>query len=155
MPTPIPASWASVDPGDIHIGFALWSASRCMWADELSREQYIAQLEHLTGLTTGVRLIDVLVQEKFMLYGHRASEQIGSEFLTSQLIGVTRYICERAGVHYIGQTAAQGKMTFKRTPWRDWKAKDWRAAGARVCNPHVKDAMAHGYNFIWSRDRDR
>jgi hypothetical protein len=155
MPTPLPASWASCDPGDIHIGFAVWSGSRCMWADELTVDGFTEQLEHLTGLISGTRLIEVLVQEKFVLYGWKASEQIGSEFLTSQLIGTSKYICKRAGVHYIGKLASQGKATYKRSPWIEWGAKDWRNAGARRVNAHVKDAMAHGFNFIWERDHER
>ena len=156
MGRPLPASWLTNDPGDIHCGVAKWAGSALEWADEMTVEEYVALLEDLTGLTSGRRLIELLVQEKFTLYGWKAHEQVGSEMLTSQLIGVSKYICQRAGVHYLSYRAKEVKLAVKeQQPYASMTAKDWRARGARRVNSHVKDAIVHGDLFIKRRDRER
>lgn len=156
MPTPLPASWLSVDPGDRYVGVARWAGSSCQWTEEQTPEQFAETLVDLCGLLTGVRLIEVLVQEKFALYGWNEKSLAGNEFLTCQMIGMTKFVCAWTGVKYVGQFAAQGKMTYRREPFKHWTAKQWQEAlGGPIGKGHTKDAYAHGAHFIYMRDNER
>lgn len=151
----IPASWVSIDPGDRHVGWAEWVGRMCQGALHLSPEECIQRLEDASGFPrNGRRMIELVVCEKWALYAWNEESMAGNEFLTSQLIGMIKYICNRSGVHFVGQFAAQGKLTYKRSPWREWTVREWQQALGGKIGPgeHKKDAYAHGAAFIWGRD---
>lgn len=95
-----PALWA-IDPGDEHVGLAAFVADeselgwRCFKAGELTPDQF-ADLYAWFALAG---LLHTVVFERFRLYADKAEEQRGSEFLTSQLIGVIKWVCRQINEH--------------------------------------------------------
>lgn len=91
-----PQRLIAVDPGDVHVGVAFFESAtpsddqswKCVDTQEMTPEEF----EDALAETFLDGDIDVLVVEKFRLYGDKAQQQTGSEFRTSQLIGVTKYL---------------------------------------------------------------
>ena len=135
----LPGLWFSVDPGDVHVGLAVWSGARCREAVETRPDDMVD------------RLVDVqprpalLVLEAFALRGNLMAEQQGSEFLTSQLIGALRHVCRRAQIPVIMQTPWQAKQLERLEPWRDWPLRAFVSYGQ---GRHAKDAELHGLKHI-------
>ena len=87
-----------VDPGDEHVGLAKFALHPdgnwfCDSAFELAP---VAAATVLSKIVSNTRL-DVFGWERFRLFPHLAQAQIGSEFETSQLIGVMKYLVRTAG----------------------------------------------------------
>lgn len=139
----VPNRWCSLDPGDRYCGWVEWQQCTPVFSAIMSPEDTVERLESL------VEKIDLLVYERFMLYAWNEKSLAGNEFRTSQLIGCVKYICNRAGIVTVGQFAAEGKMTYKREPFKHWRAADWkRALGTDIGAGHSRDALAHGYEFL-------
>lgn len=94
----------AVDPGDVHVGvafFETWGDPtkdegwECVDTQEMTPEEFEDAL--LETLLDGD--VDILVYEKFFLYEDKAMAQVGSEFRTSQLIGVIRYLWRQQEIH--------------------------------------------------------
>ncbi len=152
----IPPAWVSVDPGDRHVGWAEWEGRQCIKAVELTPEQAVERLEELTGIkytSNYTRRIEVLVCEKFSLYAWNEKSLAGNEFLTSQLIGCIKYICNRGGVLYVGQLASQAKSLYRTNSFKHMTATEKRRMPWWGSGEHAKDAWAHGMYFIKERDR--
>lgn len=143
--------WVSIDPGDAHVGLATWHNENLLWAGEESPQMTVEFLTRNVGKRNATTAsIGLVLCERWSLYAWAQASLGGNEFLTAQLIGAIKYICFTRGVPYIGRFASQGKQTYQRKPWKDWRIADWRAVGeGKVRNAHVKDAIAHGYNFLW------
>lgn len=138
--------WLSIDPGDSHCGVAEWRTDTIVSAGEVSPLELINLLDREAGSDD----IALVVCERWSLHAWQSASLSGNEFLTSQLIGVVKHLCARSAVPYVGQFNSEGKATYKRSPWDTWTIKDWRAAGSgRIRNKHVKDAMCHGYAYLW------
>ena len=151
---PVPTSWVSIDPGDKHVGWCEWWGTECVRALHLNPEECVDRLEAAVGWPRGSpRMIEVVVYERWALYAWNEESMAGNEFLTSQLIGVIKYVCLRSGVHRVPQFASEGKRTYERSPWREWGIREWREALKGPIGPgeHKKDAYAHGANFLWGR----
>jgi len=71
---------------------------------------------------------DIIVIEAFRLYRHKAQAQIGSWFPSVQVIGVVKYLAERAQIPIAEQMASVAKF-LPRNP--------------RIRNAHVQDAWRH------------
>ena len=91
----------SIDPGDKHVGVA-WFSNResisapergwaCVDTMEWEPEPFADWFQGLVDTDK----IDIVVFEKFRLYPDKAAQQTGSEFETSQLIGIIKYIVRR------------------------------------------------------------
>lgn len=98
----------AVDPGDRHVGVAFFEAETAdPWAAENALEwecvdaQEWKPQEFEDGLASALLAGDVqaLVFERFRLYGDKAQEQTGSEFETSQLIGVMKFLVRIHNAH--------------------------------------------------------
>lgn len=85
------------DPGDVHVGMALFSPEggpasskgwRCLYAIEVTPER---AADDLADLMLQNKVTDVAI-EQWLLYPDKAAQQAGSEMLSSQLIGVLKYI---------------------------------------------------------------
>ena len=98
-----PQKMIAVDPGDVHVGVAFFESAtpsvdeswKCVDTQEMTPEDFEDAL--LETFLDGD--IDVLVYEKFFLYESKSGEQVGSEFRTSQLIGVIKYLHRMQQIH--------------------------------------------------------
>lgn len=126
----------AIDPGDVHVGVALFKGRQCMWAKEFTPKGILKHLEaHLMGT-------EVLVIERYQLYPHLAQAQAGSDMLTSQLIGALRLMACQLGVPVVLQQAAL------KTPTENAIAKRGIARKSKGKGNHAKDAETHGYAYL-------
>lgn len=84
---------AAIDPGDKHVGFAVFVKEHdghpvCVYSIEITPDECA---DRIAGMLFRDELAMVAV-EKFTLYADKAMDQIGSEMLTSELIGVIKYL---------------------------------------------------------------
>lgn len=102
------ASLIAIDPGDVHVGVAFFETVNDEWREaegdgewecvdtqEFTPDEFVDALAE-TIFDNG---IEVLVYERFRLYGDKSREQIGSEFPTAQLIGVIKYLVRVRNAH--------------------------------------------------------
>lgn len=147
--SPIPNCWVSIDPGDRHVGWAMWNNAKPIEVAEVTPELCVSTLEKLLGIIHPYTCqLDLIVIERFQLYAWNEKSLAGNEFKTSQLIGVVKYLANRARVELVPQYASEGKLTYNRAPFKHWKARQWPSYGMGT---HAKDAVAHGYAFLWRR----
>lgn len=152
----IPDYWVSIDPGDRYVGFATWHGEHCVSAKEMNPNDCLAVLERLTGVesthsTGSNKVITRVVCEKWKLYPWMAQDMFWNEFLTCQLIGVIKYICNRTEVEYVGQDAEFGKRQYKMDWYKKLTNKEKRALpwwGQLANGDHAKDAWIHGKAHI-------
>lgn len=85
----------AIDPGDKHVGVAFFStdddgAWYCQDAQQIEHDDFIDGLAEMILMDREAP--PIVVYEKFRLYADKAELQTGSEFLTSQMIGVIKYL---------------------------------------------------------------
>lgn len=141
----LPPLWVSIDPGDSHVGFAVWNGPRCISAVEFAPGPAIRELERV--LEAGAGLV---VVEKYQLYGWAAQQQAGSDMKTAQLIGVIRYLANKAKVPSLTPLASQTKAMYKVPALILMPARWWRSWGH---GSHAKDAEAVGLGHIHQHHR--
>jgi hypothetical protein len=141
----IPHRMVTIDPGDRHVGWVEWVDGRPVNAIEYEPDKAMDRLEAV------VDRLDLLVYERYLLYGWLAAQQVGSEFATSQLIGAIKHVCRRQHVPVVGHTAAQMKALYKIKPWVNLKPRQWPTYGK---GPHVRDAFMHGVLLLRTRGID-
>lgn len=139
----LPHRWVSIDPGDRHVGFATWLEDKCLAAVELNPDQCVKTLEELMDRGT----LDHLVYEKFALYAWNEKSMAGNEFITSQLIGVFKYLASRGGVPISGQFASQHKRIYRMGWFKDKTLKEKRELPFWGHGDHAKDAWVIGQWF--------
>lgn len=139
----LPDLWVSIDPGDVHVGVAWWHGPVCFKAYESDPDTTTDRL--LARVKDGsLRLV---VYERFLLRGALAMQQQGSEFFTSQMIGVMRSDCRRHEVACVGYRPRDHKDLFKK---REFKPPirphhEWASYGH---GGHTKDAENLGEYHI-------
>lgn len=141
--------FVAIDPGDLHVGWAEFERFgehgewRCFNAEEITPEQ---TLERLWRARPGTW--SAFVVEGFWLQPAEAPKLVGSELLTSQLIGAIRWV----GVVKNTRVAIQSNQVKKPT-----RALLRRRAIARVApatpGNHARDAELHGWHYIWRGNR--
>jgi len=143
----------TVDPGDRHVGVAYWTfedgAWGCEHAQEMEPEQFTDYLR--THLVTGA--IGTVVYESWQLYGDKAAEQVGSEMLTSQLIGVIKYLVRQTQVNWpMNAPQIFSQQAAIKTPTRAILKKRQVVSVAKRLKQdpdgHAFDAELHGYHFL-------
>lgn len=149
MNTPRPMRWLSIDPGDRHVGLATWQGDECLAAVEVDPTKLIEILESFCA----AGILETVVYEKFALYAWNEKSMAGNEFLTSQMIGVIKYVCWKHDVPVVGQFASEHKRIYKMSWFRDLTRKElmqlpWWGNGG-----HAKDAWVIGKWFIRERKR--
>lgn len=104
----------AIDPGDQHVGVAFFATDDdglwyCEDAQEWTPDEFEDALAELILMTPTPPIV---VYERFRLYGDKSAEQTGSEFRTSQMIGVIRFICRTRNNHVDRHELAesQGKL---------------------------------------------
>src|ERR1017187_2812754 len=89
----------AVDPGDAHVGVAIWR-NRKVCAAEYAADMCLGKFSHL------ILQLDVVVVEEFRLYPGKASAQSWSPMATAEMIGAMKWIASCAGVPITLQSAA-------------------------------------------------
>ncbi len=140
----------AIDPGEIHVGVALFLGDKCYEAYEVTPDELFKRLE--TWLEGDA--IDVLVVESFQLYEDKAMDQVGSEMGTCECIGVIKYLHSRLagpGVTLVMQPAGikEATASILRRKKRVSLAKSRRAGG------HAFDAELHGWKWIMTERQRR
>lgn len=112
-----PAELIAIDPGDVYTGVAFFATDEdgawyCQGAAEMGREEFEDALAELLMLEPPSERPKIVVFEKWRLYADHAKEKTGSEFETSQLIGVIRYLVRVQNEHVErhDRAEAEGKM---------------------------------------------
>lgn len=85
----------AIDPGDKHVGVAFFTTDEdgawyCQDAQQIEHDDFIDGLAEMILMDRETP--PIVVYEKFRLYADKAELQTGSEFLTSQMIGVIKYL---------------------------------------------------------------
>lgn len=143
----------AIDPGDVHCGVAYFEDQECRWATEYSPSGLLLLLEDCRlgyGLGPNERAVDLqgLVVERFQLYGDRMGAQVGSDMLTSQLIGALRLEADLAGWWMVQQQAALKTPTENLIRHRGITLRSLGHGG------HARDAETHGFTFLWKTSQN-
>lgn len=128
----------AIDPGDVHVGWA-WRMAGVVVSGEWAYTDAPTKVQSLIETARGDGQTVEVVIEEFVLYPGRAKEQAGSEFKTSQLIGVLKFVCERTNTPFAMQGA-----TIKKPTHAQMRARKLALAGG---NRHSMDAQLH----LWYR----
>lgn len=99
--TATPTELIAIDPGDRHIGIAFFGRIDGQWycqdAQQIDDPDDFEDMLLETLLTDGD--IKYVIYERFRLYEDKAQLQKGSEFRTSQMIGVIKFIVRQRHLH--------------------------------------------------------
>ncbi|AZF98655.1 hypothetical protein SEA_RIOVINA_31 [Arthrobacter phage Riovina] len=147
----------AVDPGDEHVGVAWLDRQEKGWAvvfvTEMTPEEFLDYI--LPALQSG--LFRYFVLESFSLYADKLKEQIGSEMLTSQMIGAAKFAVKitndashlNPAMQYEVQLVMQ-QPAVKEPAFRilDRKKYVFTAKRLKVPGQHVLDAEVHGIKFV-------
>lgn len=120
----------AIDPGDVHVGFAL-DSSGCVVAGEWTPGECCDQVTYL--MTQDV--VDELVIEEFILYDKDIDKQAWSKLQTSQLIGALKWIAHMFRIPVVEQSA-----TIKKPTRRQLAARGIKQVGPSI---HARDAELH------------
>jgi hypothetical protein len=141
-----------IDPGDVHVGIAIYEeVDRRTWSASKVTEVTPAESEDLVASMVTSPDLKVIGWERFRLYGHLASQQIGSEFWTSQLIGAYKYIVRTEGhakLKSVVQDASIQGTTEKVAKYREVPLMS-------VLNrqgPHAKSAELHALYYLLTNE---
>ena len=88
----------------------------------------------------------ILVVENFRLYAHEASAQINSDFPSSQIIGVCKYIAAVTNTEMVLQMASV-KQQFSGRDIDQWFPPDTKLPTSL----HVRDAISHALYLYFDR----
>ncbi|ALY09181.1 RuvC-like resolvase [Arthrobacter phage Chridison] len=147
----------AVDPGDEHVGVAWLDRQEKGWAvvfvTEMTPEEFLDYI--LPALQSG--LFRYFVLESFSLYADKLKEQIGSEMLTSQMIGAAKFAVKIANesshlnpnMDYEVQLVMQ-QPAIKAPAFAILERKKYKFTADRLKVPgqHVRDAEVHGIKFV-------
>jgi hypothetical protein len=129
----------AVDPGDNHVGAALWRASD----QSIRAKEYDAD----TWLPTFARIVmkvDVVVVEEFRLYPNKAAAQSWSPMATAEMIGAMKWIASQAGVRLQLQGA-----DIKLPTRRQCKVRGLVYKNKSI---HAADALLHLHYYLLRHD---
>src|SRR5690349_13225582 len=138
-----PFRWVSIDPGDRHVGFAAWCGDECLFAVELTPLECVKALED--KIEAGH--LDCIVYEKFALYAWNERSMAGNEFLTTQLIGVIKYLARTSGIDAVGQFASEHKRIYRMGWYKELSRRELRQMPWWGNGDHAKDAWCVGEWF--------
>lgn len=139
----------AVDPGDEHVGVAWFDKQEKGWGCVLVLEMTPGEFQEYLGPALHSGIFRYFVVESFALQRAKALQQIGSEFETSQLIGVCKYVHWLATgeheIHLEMQPPSIKKAIFAILARKGYK---FTADRLKVPAQHVRDAEVHGIRFI-------
>ncbi len=130
--------WASVDPGQVHVGVATWVDNDLIFCGELTPEDFIVRL---ATAYPAVDSFDAIVIEDFTLAGPAYSRAKAKQARdTIELIGMVKGIAHIRGMKVFLQQPSVRHVAQKSPFWREVSAQ---VSG----NSHVRSAVAHGVYF--------
>jgi hypothetical protein len=88
----------------------------------------------------------VVVVENFRLYAHEAAHQINSDFPSSQIIGVCKYITITQDIELVLQMASV-KRQFPSSEFRKWFPPNTKLPTSL----HIRDAISHAMYLYFDR----
>lgn len=88
----------------------------------------------------------VVVVENFRLYAHEVAHQINSDFPSSQIIGVCKYITITSGIELVLQMAS-AKRQFPSNELRKWLPPNTLLPTSL----HIRDAISHAMYLYFDR----
>ncbi len=142
-----------IDPGDVHVGIAVYDEiAPKQWVARLSTEVTPQESEDLVVAMVTDPNLAVIGWERFRLYGHLATQQTGSEFYTSQLIGAYKLIVRLFGhdeLQTVVQDASIQETTEKVAKYRKVPLK----SVLMKQGPHAKSAELHALYYLMSTDQ--
>ena len=131
----------AVDPGERHVGIAIWTRQGGMRSYELAPFLALEAIEkQFRPLRPGLPKRQQLVVEEFRLYPDKAGAQSHKRMATSEMIGALRWIAKKAGVPVEMQGAnikipTSRQCTSLRLEWR-------------TDSIHAQDARLHAYHWL-------
>ncbi|AOZ65133.1 hypothetical protein KDI99_gp33 [Arthrobacter phage Greenhouse] len=147
----------AVDPGDEHVGVAWLDREPKGWAvvfvTEMTPDEFLDYI--LPALQSG--LFRYFVLESFSLYADKLKEQIGSEMLTSQMIGAAKFAVKIANEssHYNPNMQYEVQLIMQQPAVKApafailaRKKYTFTAKRLGVTGQHVRDAEVHGIKFV-------
>lgn len=154
--------WA-VDPGDVHVGIARFREDDETWECTEAKEFGHDEAADLIAAHLAMGVLDVLVVERFALYADKATQQIGSEMLTAQLIGVIRFVhrtyLDNRAKRRSEKTFIAGELAALRETVLEFQPASIQKPTTAICrakgikseakgNAHAKSAELHGWHYI-------
>jgi hypothetical protein len=125
-------SWWSVDPGEVHVGVAMWEDEQLFSAVEMTPRELLNMVQDYQP--------PLIVIESFSLRSTRwTGAQSKQAVETLKLIGGVEALALMYGGIVIEQQPSV-RHVAQRSPW--WKDLKLQA------NPHVRSAAAHGLYFL-------
>jgi len=124
----------AVDPGDEHVGIALWRNGILRGAVTVDNQEAMREIYQVARLREAGPSV-TLVVESFVLYPWVATEQTWSPMLTAQMIGALKWEAEVGGYKFVEQGA-----DIKKPTERQAVARGLRHMGK---SRHAKDAELH------------
>jgi hypothetical protein len=110
------ANLIAIDPGDVYTGVAWFETHTDSLAESLDRDwecvavQEFGRLEFEDAFAESLLdgdSYDAVIYERFRLYEDKSPEQKGSEFETSQLIGVIKFLVRARNEHVARHNRAE------------------------------------------------
>lgn len=141
----------AVDPGDKHVGVALFKSDpwSCVDALEMDPPGFLVWLAN--GMLHGT--FDIVVYERFILEAARAPMLVGSELETSQMIGAIKWIFEQCSTNNAWpnyQPVLVGQTNKIKAPTRGvLRSRGIKSTAKRLkAGSHAADAEIHGWHYI-------
>jgi len=143
--TEMPDFWLSIDPGDKYVGYASWDREKCTAAVEMTPDQCIDTVWDLAE----VRVIKLMVVERFTLYPWLAAQMSHSELYTPQMIGALSHIARRFTIPFEKPQASKLNDIYGNP---ELTARLVRSIGH---GKHARDAEAHGLRLVVQLEMQR
>ncbi len=140
METPRNETVLALDPGHT-TGYAVFEDYELLEAGEIdtsSMESAVKEIDLLIGLWAP----HTVVMEDYRIYKWRAKHHIGSDMLTTRVIGCIETICIQESVHNIFKQPAHIAKGF----CTNAKLKEW--GFYQSGDKHASDAVRHGCYYI-------
>lgn len=131
--------WISIDPGQVHVGMALWNDAELIEASEMDPLGCCATIRAMPYL-------DLLVVESFSLHSPKFGKKVAAEAVeTIELIGRLKCLAWIAEVRVVTQQPAVRNIALKGPFYRDLKLDEkW---GPVLRNDHIASAVCHGLYY--------
>lgn len=156
----------SYEEGKGTTGYSVWqynpdnSAYKLDHAGNIRAYNYSSQYEYFQA---HIKLLDevkpdVLIMEDYLLYAHKANQQIGSKMETPQLIGLIKYECNNRNIEIVIQAAYEVKhrwtdkiLAYKGIIYKSGNV--YRDTNNKVVSRHSKDSIRHAMQYIYKRSK--
>ena len=140
-----------IDPGDVHVGFALFQDVGEGWYCSEAWELDPEGAEDLVALIVTNPEVTLVCFERFRLFGHLAMQQVGSEFRASQLIGVIKYLVRTRGHAKLQLEVQDPNVQPVAEKWAS-KKNILLLSVSRGKGAHAKSAELHGWFYLGRRN---